>query len=196
MSEADEREHMRRAVGVRRRLRRAAARLVHRYAPSPNTRRLVVEDGGFLYDSDAYNDDLPYWVVVHGKPHLVIPYTLDNNDMKFCGAPGFRSGDDFFTYLQDAFDVLYREGAEAPKMMSVGLHARLTGRPGRHRGARALPRPRAGTTASGSAGASTSPGTGRPRTPTRPPDAPWTSIIDSRRIVGTFLIQDTSPHCS
>jgi allantoinase len=97
----------------------------------PNTRRLVVEEGGFLYDADAYNDDLPYWVVVGGTPHLVIPYTLDNNDMKFGTPQGFSSGDDFFTYLRDAFDVLYAEGAETPRMMSVGLHARLAGRPGR-----------------------------------------------------------------
>ena len=102
-----------------------------RYAPSDNTRRLVVEEGGFLYDSDAYNDDLPYWTQVDGKPHLVIPYTLDNNDMKFSVAPGFTSGEGFFAYLKDAFDVLYREGATQPKMMSVGLHTRLAGRPGR-----------------------------------------------------------------
>lgn len=98
---------------------------------SPNTRRLVVEEGGFLYDADAYNDDLPYWVEVSGKPHLIIPYTLDNNDMRFATPQGFNTGEDFFTYLRDAFDVLYAEGAEHPKMMSVGLHARLVGRPGR-----------------------------------------------------------------
>ena len=98
---------------------------------SPNTRRLVVEHGGFLYDADAYNDDLPYWVLVGDKPHLVVPYTLDNNDMKFGTPQGFNTGDDFFTYLRDSFDTLYAEGAEAPKMMSVGLHARLVGRPGR-----------------------------------------------------------------
>jgi len=91
----------------------------------------VVEEGGFLYDSDAYNDDLPYWTLVKGKPHLVIPYTLDNNDMKFSVAPGFTSGDGFYQYLKDAFDVLYREGKSAPKMMSIGLHTRLAGRPGR-----------------------------------------------------------------
>jgi peptidoglycan/xylan/chitin deacetylase (PgdA/CDA1 family) len=108
-----------------------------RYAPSENTRALVVEDGGFLYDSDAYNDDLPYWTRVGEKPHLVIPYTLDNNDMKFSVPPGFTSGDGFFSYLKDAFDVLYAEGATHPKMMSVGLHTRLVGRPGR---ARALER--------------------------------------------------------
>jgi allantoinase len=102
-----------------------------RYAPSENTRRLVVEEGGFLYDSDAYDDDLPYWVRVAGKPHLVIPYTLDANDMKFAVAPGFSSPSGFFEYLKDAFDVLYAEGKTAPKMMSVGLHARLAGRPGR-----------------------------------------------------------------
>ena len=101
----------------------------------------MVEDGGFLYDADAYNDDLPYWVLVDDQPHLVVPYTLDNNDMKFGTPQGFNTGDDFFTYLRDAFDTLYAEGAEAPKMMSVGLHARLVGRPGRGR-ARPLPRPR------------------------------------------------------
>ena len=98
---------------------------------SPNTRRLVVEEGGFLYDADAYNDDLPYWVTVGERPHLVIPYTLDNNDMKFGTPQGFNSGDDFFTYLKDAFDTLYAEGERAPRMMSVGLHMRLAGRPGR-----------------------------------------------------------------
>src|SRR5439155_689344 len=98
---------------------------------SPNTRRLVVEEGGFLYDADAYNDDLPYWVEVAGGPHLVVPYTLDNNDMKFGTLHGFSTGDEFFTYLRDAFDVLYAEGGDRPKMMSVGLHMRLVGRPGR-----------------------------------------------------------------
>ncbi len=102
-----------------------------RYAPSENTRRLVVEEGGFLYDSDAYDDDLPYWVRVDEKPHLVIPYTLDANDMKFAVPPGFSSPSGFYEYLKDAFDVLYAEGKSTPKMMSVGLHARLAGRPGR-----------------------------------------------------------------
>ena len=98
---------------------------------SANTRRLVVEEGGFLYESDAYNDDLPYWVEVAGKPQLIIPYTLDNNDMKFCVPPGFSAPSGFYEYLKDAFDVLYHEGRRAPKMMSVGLHCRLAGRPGR-----------------------------------------------------------------
>jgi putative urate catabolism protein len=98
---------------------------------SPRTRRLVVEAGGFLYDSDSYADDLPYWVEVEGKPHLVVPYTLDNNDMKFAIQNGFDHGESFFQYLRDAFDVLYAEGMARPKMMSVGLHCRLAGRPGR-----------------------------------------------------------------
>ncbi len=98
---------------------------------SPNTRRLVVEEGGFLYDSDSYADDLPYWVQDYGKPHLVIPYTLDNNDMRFATTQGFNCGDQFFAYLRDAFDVLYEEGDTTPKMMSIGLHCRLVGRPGR-----------------------------------------------------------------
>ncbi|MGD0052487.1 MAG: allantoinase PuuE [Vulcanimicrobiaceae bacterium] len=132
MSETEERAQMQRAVAS---LERSIGERPYgwycRYAPSINTRRLVVQEGGFLYDSDAYNDDLPYWVQVEGKPHLVIPYTLDANDMKFSVPPGFTSGDGFFAYLKDAFDVLYREGKTAPKMMSVGLHTRLVGRPGR-----------------------------------------------------------------
>jgi putative urate catabolism protein len=98
---------------------------------SPNTRRLVVEHGGFLYDADSYADDLPYWQTVSGKPHLVVPYTLDCNDMRFATPGGFSTGDEFFVHLRDSFDVLYREGERAPKMMSVGLHCRLAGRPGR-----------------------------------------------------------------
>ena len=98
---------------------------------SPNTRRLVVEEGGFLYDADDYSDDLPFWDHQHGTPHLVIPYTLDVNDMRFATPQGFNTGDQFFSYLKDAFDLLYSEGKETPKMMSVGLHCRLAGRPGR-----------------------------------------------------------------
>ena len=98
---------------------------------SPNTRRLVVEHGGFLYDADSYADDLPYWEPVNGKPHLVVPYTLDANDMRFATNQGFNTGEQFYTYLKDAFDVLYREGEIAPKMMSVGLHCRIIGKPGR-----------------------------------------------------------------
>lgn len=103
---------------------------------SPNTRRIVVEQGGFLYDSDYYGDDLPFWTLVtlssgQRKPHLVVPYTLDTNDMRFATAQGFNTAEQFYTYLKDAFDVLYAEGEQAPKMMSVGLHCRLVGRPGR-----------------------------------------------------------------
>jgi allantoinase len=101
-----------------------------RYAPSENTRRLLVEHGGFLYDSDTYNDELPYWVRVGDRPHLVVPYSLTTNDSKF-GRGVFGSGDDFFAFLRDSFDLLYEEGAERPRMMSVGLHMRLTGHPGR-----------------------------------------------------------------
>jgi len=99
---------------------------------SPQTRRLVVEHGGFLYDADSYADDLPYWTAVDGTNHLVVPYTLDTNDMRFASPGGFGSGDEFFTHLRDAFDVLYAEGAAgSPKMLSIGLHCRLVGRPAR-----------------------------------------------------------------
>ena len=98
---------------------------------SPNTRDLVFDEGGFLYDSDSYSDDLPYWEIRKKKKQLIIPYTLDNNDMRFVANQGFNTGDHFFTYLKDSFDALYEEGKTNPKMMSVGLHCRLVGRPGR-----------------------------------------------------------------
>ena len=98
---------------------------------SPNTRRLVIENTNVIYDSDSYSDDLPYWENIDNKKHLIIPYTLDNNDMRFSTNQGFNSGDQFFQYLKDSFDCLYREGETNPKMMSVGLHCRLIGRPGR-----------------------------------------------------------------
>ena len=99
---------------------------------SVNTLRAVLDDGGFLYSSDSYADDLPYWIEGPRRPHLIVPYTLDANDMRFATAQGFNSGDQFFSYLKDTFDVLYQEGlAGSPKMMSVGLHCRLAGRPGR-----------------------------------------------------------------
>ena len=98
---------------------------------SPNTRDLVMEDGGFLYDSDSYSDDLPYWESRNKKKQLVIPYTLDNNDMRFATNQGFNTGDDFYSYLKDSFDALYEEGRTNPKMMSVGLHCRIIGKPGR-----------------------------------------------------------------
>ncbi len=98
---------------------------------SPNTRDLVFENGGFLYDSDSYSDDLPYWEKRKNKKQLIIPYTLDNNDMRFATNQGFNTGDHFFNYLKDSFDALYEEGKTNPKMMSVGLHCRLIGKPGR-----------------------------------------------------------------
>jgi allantoinase len=102
-----------------------------RYGPSENTRRLLVEEGGFLYDSDAYNDELPYWVQVAGQSHLVVPYTMDANDGKFGAVGGFGTPFDFENYLTATFDRLYIEGAETPRLMSIGLHPRITGRPAR-----------------------------------------------------------------
>ena len=103
---------------------------------SPNTRRLVVEHGGFEYDSDYYGDELPFWTTVQvddgsRRAHLVVPYALDANDMRFATAPGFSTGDQFFQYLRDSFDVLYAEGEDRPRMLSIGMHGRLLGRPGR-----------------------------------------------------------------
>ena len=105
-----------------------------RYGPSENTRRLLVEEGGFLYDADAYNDELPYWVSVTGRPHLIVPYTMDANDGKFSAPAGFSTGEDFYLYLKATFDQLYAEGERVPRLMSVGLHARISGRPARAHG--------------------------------------------------------------
>ena len=129
--EATEREHIQTAIAIHTQVTGSRPLGFYQGRVSPNTRRLVIEEGGFLYDADSYADDLPYWVTAGDRPHLVIPYTLDTNDMRFATAQGFNSGDQFFTYLRDAFDVLYAEGETAPKMMSVGLHCRLSGRPGR-----------------------------------------------------------------
>ena len=123
-----EREHMQRAIEIHRKLTGERPLGWYTGRTSPNTRRLVVENGGFVYDADDYNDDLPYYDARHGKPQLVVPYTLDANDMRFATAQGFNTGDDFFNYLKDSFDSLYAEGG---RMMSVGLHCRLVGRPGR-----------------------------------------------------------------
>jgi putative urate catabolism protein len=131
MPEADERAHLQKAIEIHTRVTGSRPLGWYTGRCSLNTRRLVVEAGGFLYDSDSYADDLPYWVTEFGKPHLVIPYTLDANDMRFATSQGFNSGDQFYAYLRDSFDLLYAEGATAPKMMSVGLHCRLVGRPGR-----------------------------------------------------------------
>ncbi|NDP43244.1 MAG: allantoinase PuuE [Aromatoleum sp.] len=139
IDEATEREHLALAVATLTRLIGRAPEGWYTGRDSPNTRRLVVEHGGFVYDSDSYADDLPYWtpVDVAGsvKPHLVVPYTLDTNDMRFATAQGFNTGEQFYTYLKDAFDLLHAEGdpsgSDAPKMLSVGLHCRIVGRPGR-----------------------------------------------------------------
>jgi putative urate catabolism protein len=126
-----ERQHMRRAIEGHAALTGARPLGWYTGRTSPNTARLVAEDGGFLYDSDSYADDLPYYDRAHGRPQLILPYTLDANDMRFVAAQGFNSGAQFFEYLKDAFDVLYAEGATAPRMMSVGLHCRIAGRPAR-----------------------------------------------------------------
>ena len=146
VDEATERAHMREAVEILRALTGAAPQGWYTGRDSPNTRRLVVEHGGFVYDADHYGDDLPFWQtvgvgiagadgVLEQRPHLVVPYTLDTNDMRFAAMQGFNSGTQFFDYLKDAFDVLYAEGdprgLDAPKMLSVGLHCRLAGRPAR-----------------------------------------------------------------
>lgn len=134
LTEEEERERIRRAVeSLRHTTGMHPEGWYCRYGPSVNTRRLIVEAGGFLYDSDAYNDDLPYWVTTTGKPHLVIPYGLVNNDAKFIRG-GMSTGNEFFEFLRDAFDFLYREGRTSPKMMSVGLHLRIAGHPGRAAG--------------------------------------------------------------
>jgi len=131
VDEATEREHLARAVQTIEKLTGEALVGWYTGRDSPNTRRLVVEHGGFLYDADSYADDLPYWEQVGGTQHLVIPYTLDTNDMRFASQAGFPAGEQFFTHLRDAFDCLYAEGAVAPKMLSIGLHCRLVGRPAR-----------------------------------------------------------------
>lgn len=126
-----ERQHLHEAVRVIRALTGAAPLGWYTGRDSPHTRELVVEHGGFLYDADSYADELPYWVRVGETPHLVVPYTLDANDMRFATAQGFHTAEQFFTYLRDSFDVLYAEGADTPRMLSIGMHCRLLGRPGR-----------------------------------------------------------------
>ena len=136
IDEATEREHMRIGVEIISRMTGSAPLGWYTGRDSPHTRGLVVEHGGFVYDADYYGDDLPFWTRVTTRDgrehmHLVVPYTLDTNDMRFASPQGFNSGDQFYAYLRDAFDVLYAEGQETPKMMSIGMHCRLVGRPGR-----------------------------------------------------------------
>ncbi len=131
-SEADERAHLAEAIRIHTEVTGERPLGWYTGRNSERTLRLVMEDGGFLYSADSYADDLPYWVEGPNGPHLIVPYTLDANDMRFATPQGFNSGDQFFAYLRDSFDVLYQEGCQgAAKMMSVGLHCRLAGRPGR-----------------------------------------------------------------
>jgi putative urate catabolism protein len=137
--EAIEREHLERAIAIHTELTGAPPLGWYTGRDSPNTRRLVVEHGGFAYDADYYGDELPFWTRVDTRdgrsaPHLVVPYTLDANDMRFATAPGFATGQQFFEYLRDAFDVLYAEGERTPRMLSIGMHGRILGRPGRFAG--------------------------------------------------------------
>jgi allantoinase len=138
MDEATEREHMRIGMDIIKKMTGTVPQGWYTGRDSPNTRRLVADYGGFLYDSDYYGDDLPFYTDVtktNGEvaSHLVVPYTLDSNDMRFASAQGFNTGEHFFQYLKDSFDVLYAEGEESPKMLSIGMHCRLLGRPGRMR---------------------------------------------------------------
>ena len=126
-----EREHLHKAIEIIREITGERPLGWYTGRGGENTRALVVEEGGFLYDADDYSDDLPFWTRVDGKDHLVVPYTLDANDMRFASPQGFNSGDQFFAYLRDSFDTLYAEGAVTPRMMSIGLHCRIAGRPGR-----------------------------------------------------------------
>ena len=131
IKKAEEKKHMKLAIQAHTKIFGERPKGWYTGRCSPNTRDLVMEDGGFLYDSDSYSDDLPYWETRNKKKQLIIPYTLDNNDMRFATNQGFNTGDHFFSYLKDSFDVLYEEGKTNPKMMSVGLHCRLIGKPGR-----------------------------------------------------------------
>lgn len=134
-----EREHMQRCIDIITKMTGKAPEGWYTGRDSPNTLQLVAENGSFTYDADYYGDDLPFWTEVSLpdgtiKPQLMVPYTLDTNDMRFATPQGFNTGDHFFTFLKDAFDVLYAEGDEAPKMLSIGMHCRLLGRPSRFKG--------------------------------------------------------------
>ncbi len=124
-------EHLDTAIEIHKQLTGTSPAGIYLGRCSPNTHRLTVENGSFTYSADSYADDLPYWSTLYGKKQLMVPYTLDANDMRFATPSGFNCGDHFFCYLKDSFDVLYEEGLHSPKMMSVGLHCRLAGRPGR-----------------------------------------------------------------
>ncbi|MDB4224775.1 allantoinase PuuE [Granulosicoccus sp.] len=131
ISESIEKEHLEQAIDIHTRVTGSRPLGWYLGRCSPNTHRMVSEEGGFSYNADTYADELPYWDTTTGRPQLMVPYTLDANDMRFASPQGFNSGDQFFAYLKDSFDVLYAEGETSPKMLSVGLHCRLVGRPGR-----------------------------------------------------------------
>lgn len=131
LDESIERDHLHKAIEIHSKLTGERPQGWYLGRCSPNSHRIAAEDGNFLYNADSYADDLPYWDNLHGKPQLMVPYTLDANDMRFATNQGFNTGEQFFTYLKDSFDVLYAEGEHTPKMMSIGLHCRLVGRPGR-----------------------------------------------------------------
>ena len=138
IDEATERDHMQRAIDIITKLTGERPLGWYTGRDSPNTRRLVADEGGFEYDSDYYGDDLPFWDTVEKtdgsqQPQLIVPYTLDSNDMRFASPQGFNCADQFYAYLRDAFDVLYEEGEDSPKMLSIGMHCRILGRPGRFR---------------------------------------------------------------
>jgi putative urate catabolism protein len=130
-TEAEERRHIAEAIRLHTQVTGERPLGFYQGRTSVNTLRLTMEEGGFLYSADSYADELPYWVKGPHGPHLIVPYTLDANDMRFATPQGFNAGDQFYAYLKDSFDTLYAEGGSAPKMMSVGLHCRLVGRPGR-----------------------------------------------------------------
>ncbi|MBX2868302.1 MAG: allantoinase PuuE [Acidiferrobacterales bacterium] len=130
-SEKEEREHLEQAIEVHQQATGEKPRGFYLGRSSPNTHRITAEQSNFVYSADSYADELPYWINDFSQPLLIVPYTLDANDMRFATAQGFNSGDQFFSYLKDSFDVLYEEGEKSPKMMSIGLHCRLVGRPGR-----------------------------------------------------------------
>ncbi len=131
VSEQNEREHLQQAMEIHTRVCGEPPAGFYLGRTSPNTHRITADDGRFSYSADSYADELPYWNLDHNNPLLMVPYTLDVNDMRFASPQGFNSGEQFFQYLKDTFDLLYEEGEQAPKMMSVGLHCRLVGRPGR-----------------------------------------------------------------
>lgn len=135
LGEEEEREHIARAVeSIQRLTGGRPAGWYCRYGPSENTRRLLVEHGGFAYDSDAYNDEVPYWVSVAGTPHLIVPYSLTTNDTKMLAGGGLADGDTFFTFLRQGFDLLREEGSRSPRLMNVGMHLRILGHPSRAAG--------------------------------------------------------------